>query len=249
MSASTCSARCGCEARAADGRPGGLPGAARRARPRSLPAMSISGTVGGRTSVFDGPGHSVYVPAHASWSLTAQTKLDLAVCAAPGGGTFGPRLIGPDGVGPADAGQGHQYAHVRNILAEGDEAAASLLVVEVITPGGHWSSYPPHKHDRPMRCRKRACSKRTYLPPAEARPGLRLPARLQRRPLGSTRRYAGRTAISCWCRAGYQPGRCAHTAMISIISMSWRGRKRTWRFWNDPTRPGCWGEGPGATCE
>lgn len=26
--------------------------------------------------------------------------------------------------------------------------ADSLLVVEVITPGGHWSSYPPHKHDR-----------------------------------------------------------------------------------------------------
>jgi 5-deoxy-glucuronate isomerase len=28
------------------------------------------------------------------------------------------------------------------------DAAESLLVVEVITPAGHWSSYPPHKHDR-----------------------------------------------------------------------------------------------------
>jgi 5-deoxy-glucuronate isomerase len=27
------------------------------------------------------------------------------------------------------------------------QEAESLLVVEVITPGGHWSSYPPHKHD------------------------------------------------------------------------------------------------------
>jgi 5-deoxy-glucuronate isomerase len=35
---------------------------------------------------------------------------------------------------------------VRNILPE-TEPAESLLVVEVITPGGHWSSYPPHKHD------------------------------------------------------------------------------------------------------
>jgi 5-deoxy-glucuronate isomerase len=30
----------------------------------------------------------------------------------------------------------------------GDREAESLLVVEVLTPGGHWSSYPPHKHDR-----------------------------------------------------------------------------------------------------
>jgi 5-deoxy-glucuronate isomerase len=30
----------------------------------------------------------------------------------------------------------------------GDEEADSLLVCEVRTPGGHWSSYPPHKHDR-----------------------------------------------------------------------------------------------------
>jgi 5-deoxy-glucuronate isomerase len=30
----------------------------------------------------------------------------------------------------------------------GDSEADSLLVVEVLTPPGHWSSYPPHKHDR-----------------------------------------------------------------------------------------------------
>jgi 5-deoxy-glucuronate isomerase len=36
---------------------------------------------------------------------------------------------------------------VQKILM-GDQRAERLLVVEVITPGGHWSSYPPHKHDR-----------------------------------------------------------------------------------------------------
>jgi 5-deoxy-glucuronate isomerase len=30
----------------------------------------------------------------------------------------------------------------------GDREAESLLVCEVLTPAGHWSSYPPHKHDR-----------------------------------------------------------------------------------------------------
>jgi len=43
-------------------------------------------------------------------------------------------------------GSGTNTRHVRNILPE-TEPAQSLLVVEVITPGGHWSSYPPHKHD------------------------------------------------------------------------------------------------------
>src|SRR3546814_17102623 len=43
-------------------------------------------------------------------------------------------------------GSGTNTRHVRNILPQ-TEPADSLLVVEVITPGGHWSSYPPHKHD------------------------------------------------------------------------------------------------------
>jgi len=43
-------------------------------------------------------------------------------------------------------GKGTNTRLVRNILPE-TKAADGLLVVEVITPGGHWSSYPPHKHD------------------------------------------------------------------------------------------------------
>jgi len=43
-------------------------------------------------------------------------------------------------------GQRTNTRYVRNILPQ-TEAADSLLVVEVLTPGGHWSSYPPHKHD------------------------------------------------------------------------------------------------------
>ena len=32
-------------------------------------------------------------------------------------------------------------------MLEASSPAESLFLVEVITPGGHWSSYPPHKHD------------------------------------------------------------------------------------------------------
>ncbi len=43
-------------------------------------------------------------------------------------------------------GHGAHERFIRPILME-NEGAGSLLVVEVLTPGGHWSSYPPHKHD------------------------------------------------------------------------------------------------------
>src|SRR4029079_11517470 len=50
-------------------------------------------------------------------------------------------------LGQETRGKGTNIRYVTNILPEG-EPAESLLVVEVITPGGHTSSYPPHKHDR-----------------------------------------------------------------------------------------------------
>src|SRR6202034_2614923 len=56
------------------------------------------------------------------------------------------RVIPPTEVGQETRGKGTNTRHVRNILPVGKDAE-SLLVVEVITPGGNWSSYPPHKHD------------------------------------------------------------------------------------------------------
>ena len=102
-------------------------------------------SIGGRKSVFDGAATSVYVPAVTDYRITAETDAEIAVCTAPGSGAGEARLIRSDEV--EVRGCGTNTRHVRNILADSDEAE-SLLVVEVITPGGHWSSYPPHKHDR-----------------------------------------------------------------------------------------------------
>lgn len=101
--------------------------------------------LGGRTSVFDGAATSVYVPAGATYSVMAETAAEVAICTAPGSGAGSARVIRSDAV--EVRGQGTNTRRVRNILSDADEAE-SLLVVEVITPGGHWSSYPPHKHDR-----------------------------------------------------------------------------------------------------
>jgi 5-deoxy-glucuronate isomerase len=103
--------------------------------------------IGGRADVFeDRPPAAVYAPAGAAWQVTARGPVELAVCAAPGTGAGEPRLIDPARMSREVRGQGTNTRYVRNILPE-TEAAESLLVVEVITPGGHWSSYPPHKHD------------------------------------------------------------------------------------------------------
>jgi len=105
--------------------------------------------VGGRSSVFDeqAPG-AIYLPAGVSAEVSADTLVELAVCSAPGEGNSGPaRMIDEKKMSREVRGQGTNTRYVRNILPE-TEAADNLLVVEVITPSGHWSSYPPHKHDR-----------------------------------------------------------------------------------------------------
>lgn len=107
------------------------------------------GVIGRRSSPFEADPWSLYAPARSEWSLQAQTDCEIAVCTAPADGKLPARVIRPDQVGQETRGQGTNTRHVRNILPE-TEAAESLLVVEVITPSGHWSSYPPHKHDRDL---------------------------------------------------------------------------------------------------
>jgi len=104
--------------------------------------------IGRRMSVFEPvPPYSVYVPNGSSYRVNATTDVELAICTAPGRGSYPPRLISPDDVGVEMRGYGNLERRIHNILPEG-EPADSLLVVEVFTPNGHWSSYPPHKHDR-----------------------------------------------------------------------------------------------------
>lgn len=104
--------------------------------------------LGGRANPFaDANPCSVYVPFHERWRVTAQSELELAVCTAPGGGELPVRLLPPEEVTRTTRGTGSNVRHVRDILPESSPHAHSLLVVEVITPAGNWSSYPSHKHD------------------------------------------------------------------------------------------------------
>ncbi|MCF3948127.1 MULTISPECIES: 5-deoxy-glucuronate isomerase [Acidiphilium] len=103
--------------------------------------------IGGRKNPFTAAGHAAYIPARNRFRFRAETDCELALClAADERGKIPPRIIGPRSWQVSTRGAGSTARLIRDILPE-TEPAASLLVVEVITPGGHWSSFPPHKHD------------------------------------------------------------------------------------------------------
>ncbi len=104
--------------------------------------------LGRRDSVFDdAPPAAVYVPPGQPVTITATRDAEIALCSAPAAGQYPKRLIDPATMTRSVRGKGSNTRHVRDILPQ-TEAAEHLLVVEVITPAGNASSYPPHKHDR-----------------------------------------------------------------------------------------------------
>jgi 5-deoxy-glucuronate isomerase len=107
-------------------------------------------TAGGRNSVFEAPGHTVYAPPGTQLRLEAVGgPAQLAVTSAQARAEdAGPaRVITPADQRIAKVGQGNWARTVRTILGP-EHAAGRLLLGETINPPGNWSSYPPHRHDR-----------------------------------------------------------------------------------------------------
>ncbi|MEC5206742.1 5-deoxy-glucuronate isomerase [Vogesella perlucida] len=104
--------------------------------------------LGQRDSVFDEQApYAVYAPPGLAVTVTADSAAEVAFCSAPSAGNHPPRLITPDSMTRSVRGKGANTRYVTDILPQ-TEPADGLLVVEVRTPSGHSSSYPPHKHDR-----------------------------------------------------------------------------------------------------
>jgi len=106
------------------------------------------GEMGDRMDVFERtPPHCLYVPDGADWQATATTACTLAICSAPGKGSHTARRLGPEGIELTPRGRDQNTRYINNIAMEGRDVAGSLLVTEVFTPAGNWSSYPSHRHD------------------------------------------------------------------------------------------------------
>jgi len=107
------------------------------------------GELGDRASVFERtPPHCVYIPNGTDWTASATTACTLAVCSAPGKSGHNAQIIGPTGISLEERGKGSNTRFIHNIAMENRDVADSLLVTEVFTPSGNWSSYPPHRHDQ-----------------------------------------------------------------------------------------------------
>ena len=104
--------------------------------------------LGARASVFSGMPHTLYLPVGtAHVDIEAVTDhCEVAVCGARAERKFPAAVIEPAGVEIEVRGGGNATRQINHVMKPGF-AADRLLVVEVYTPSGNWSSYPPHKHD------------------------------------------------------------------------------------------------------
>lgn len=101
----------------------------------------------GRTGVFSGGTDFAYAPRDAEVSILTTAGGRFAVPAAQATRAL-PFRYGPlDEVEVIARGAGQCSRLVRNYCMPESFEADRLLVCEVVTPGGNWSSYPPHKHD------------------------------------------------------------------------------------------------------
>jgi 5-deoxy-glucuronate isomerase len=101
----------------------------------------------GRESVFDGPSDFVYLPIGTRVTVTGAGRI--AFPSARATKAYPARYVPATDVPVEFRGAGQASRQVNNFCAPGVFDCDKLMAVEVLTPGGNWSSYPPHKHDTP----------------------------------------------------------------------------------------------------
>jgi 5-deoxy-glucuronate isomerase len=107
------------------------------------------GQVGERLSVFEETLPSaLYLSEDASYQVECTSEaMEVAFAAAPTTHRHLPaRVVRPEEMSIEVRGEGNTQRRVQHIL-DTDQEAERLIVVEVITPAGNWSTFPPHKHD------------------------------------------------------------------------------------------------------
>lgn len=101
----------------------------------------------GRGGVFAGVTDWAYLPIDAEVRITATGDAQIALCAAHARRKIDPYYVAAADVPVEVRGGGIGTRQINNFLSADVHDADALIAVEVITPAGNWSSYPPHKHD------------------------------------------------------------------------------------------------------
>lgn len=102
--------------------------------------------VGRRPDVFSGMPHAVYLSRNTTFEVTARTDCEFAVCWVPTDEDHPARHITPADSKVEIRGGRNATRQINSIIGPGFDCQR-IVCVEVYTPGGNWSSYPPHKHD------------------------------------------------------------------------------------------------------
>ena len=109
--------------------------------------VEVGGTrfeLGPRAGVFEELPWTLYLPRDTAYALEGDAQLAISSC--PAERRLEPVLQRPEEVAVEIRGAGNATRQINNMIQPGFPAER-ILVVEVLTPAGNWSSYPPHKHD------------------------------------------------------------------------------------------------------
>jgi 5-deoxy-glucuronate isomerase len=101
----------------------------------------------GRSDVFAGPSDVVYAPRDADLTITSEAGGRFALASSRCDNRLAPAYLPKADVPVEMRGAGQSSRQVNNFGIPGVLEADRLIACEVLTPGGNWSSWPPHKHD------------------------------------------------------------------------------------------------------
>lgn len=99
-----------------------------------------------RSGVFTERATAAFVPPGATLQIAADTALEVVIIATPAPSRSAAALATPDDVSVHQRGRATYAREVHNIFVT-DPHVQRLMVGETFNPPGHWSSFPPHKHD------------------------------------------------------------------------------------------------------
>lgn len=190
--------------------------------------------LGNRASVFeDRAPAALYVPPGRDVQISAQGDAEVALSLAPAKGLHPERVIAPAQMKRSVRGKGSNTRFVCDILPE-SELAESLLVVEVITPAGNSSSYPPHKHDSsdPAQPTAETVLEETYYHQIHPQQGFAFQrVYTDDRSLDETMAVEHRDTVMV--PRGYHPCVAPHGYDLYYLN-TMAGPERRWAFRNDP---------------
>lgn len=103
--------------------------------------------VGKRKNVFDGKPHTVYLPRHTDYEITALGDVDIAYNASPATrDTARPTVITPEECRTLSLGRDN-FSRAATIMLDEKFDSEHFYIGEGMIPSGNWSGYPPHRHD------------------------------------------------------------------------------------------------------